>query len=101
MPVCPHIETSQLICKANQLTGFYMRATQSFNGLSEHFKFKQFADSDIYKRFKYIDSKKLFKNIDSKKSTDIDKILPNLVKTSDAALSKPLCGTIINSLLTG
>ena len=22
---CPHIETSQLICKANQLTGFYMR----------------------------------------------------------------------------
>ena len=24
---CPHIETSQLICTANQLTGFYMRAT--------------------------------------------------------------------------
>ena len=30
---CPHIETSQLICKANQLTGFYMRATLAFNGL--------------------------------------------------------------------
>ena len=23
----PHIETSQMICTANQLTGFYMRAT--------------------------------------------------------------------------
>ena len=30
---CPHIETSQLICCANQLTGFYMRATLAFNGL--------------------------------------------------------------------
>ena len=30
---CPHIETSQLICTANQLTGFYMRATLAFNGL--------------------------------------------------------------------
>ena len=33
MPVFPHIETSQLICKANQLAGFYMRATLAFNGL--------------------------------------------------------------------
>ena len=30
---CPHIETSQLICTANQLTGFYMRATLALNGL--------------------------------------------------------------------
>ena len=29
----PHIETSQLICFANQLTGFYMRAALAFNGL--------------------------------------------------------------------
>ena len=34
MPVLPHIETSQLICCANQLTGFCMRATLAFNGLS-------------------------------------------------------------------
>ena len=27
------IETSQLICAANQLTGFYMRATLTINGL--------------------------------------------------------------------
>ena len=33
---CPHIETSQLICCANQLTGFYMRATLAFNGLKEY-----------------------------------------------------------------
>ena len=31
---CPHIETSQLICTANQLTGFYMRATLALNGLN-------------------------------------------------------------------
>ena len=30
---CPHIETSQLISTANQLTGFYMMATLAFNGL--------------------------------------------------------------------
>ena len=30
---CPHIETSQLICTANQLTGFYTRATITLNGL--------------------------------------------------------------------
>ena len=33
---CPHIEISQLICYANQLTGFYMRATLAFNGLISH-----------------------------------------------------------------
>ena len=33
MPVLPHIETSQLICTADQLTGFYMRATLAFNAL--------------------------------------------------------------------
>ena len=27
------IETSQLICFANELTGFYMRRTLAFNGL--------------------------------------------------------------------
>ena len=31
---CPHIEASQLICCANQLTGFYIRATVAFNGLT-------------------------------------------------------------------
>ena len=30
---CPHIETSQLICAENQLTGFHMRATLALNGL--------------------------------------------------------------------
>ena len=30
---CPHIETSQLICTANQLTGFYMRATLAMNAI--------------------------------------------------------------------
>ena len=32
---CPHIETSQLICTANQLTGVYIRATATNNGLSK------------------------------------------------------------------
>ena len=30
---CNHIETSQLVCSANQLTGFYMMATLAFNEL--------------------------------------------------------------------
>ena len=30
---CPRIETSQLICCANQLTGFYMKKTMALNGL--------------------------------------------------------------------
>ena len=30
---CPQIETSHLICCANQLTGFYMKATMALNGL--------------------------------------------------------------------
>ena len=35
MPVCcPQVETIQLICCANQLTGFYMGATLVFNGLT-------------------------------------------------------------------
>ena len=29
-----HTETSQLICRANQLTGFYMMATLLFNELN-------------------------------------------------------------------
>ena len=31
---CRHIETSQLICSADQLIGFYMAATLTFNELS-------------------------------------------------------------------
>ena len=30
---CYHIETSKLICSANQLAGFYMMATTAFNDL--------------------------------------------------------------------
>ena len=40
----PHIETSQLICCANKLTGFYMRATLAFNGLTGLKKIKVFWD---------------------------------------------------------
>ena len=38
-----HIETSQLICSANQLTGFYMMGTLVVNGLNqpeEDYQFK-------------------------------------------------------------
>ena len=31
------METSQFICRANQLTGFYMTATMALNGLNKHF----------------------------------------------------------------
>ena len=35
---CLHIETSQSLCIANKLAGFYMRATPAFNGLNIHKK---------------------------------------------------------------
>ena len=38
---CPHIETSQLICFADQLTGFNMRTTLELNGLNEVFTTEQ------------------------------------------------------------
>ena len=34
---CHHIEPSQLICSASQLTGFYMMATLAFNELTKLF----------------------------------------------------------------
>ena len=33
----PHIETSQLICCTNQLTGLYMTATLAFTGLNKNY----------------------------------------------------------------
>ena len=36
---CHHIETSQLICPTNQLTGFYLMATLAFNELISNQKF--------------------------------------------------------------
>ena len=35
MPALPKTETNQLICIANQLTGFYMTAILALNGLSK------------------------------------------------------------------
>ena len=32
---CPQIESNQLICRANQLTGFYMMAKPALNGLNK------------------------------------------------------------------
>ena len=43
---CLHIETSQLVCCANQLTGFYWKATLAFNGLS--IKWCQYLNFDLY-----------------------------------------------------
>ena len=42
---CPHIETSQLICSANQLTCFYMRETLTFNELNEQNEVHRFTNS--------------------------------------------------------
>ena len=47
MPVLPHIETSQLICCANQLTGFCMGATLAFNGLMIFLLIRAIASLDI------------------------------------------------------
>ena len=43
--VVPHIETSQLICIANQLTGFYMRVRLAINGFMEFLHARHNANS--------------------------------------------------------
>ena len=49
---CPHMETSQLICFANKLTGFYMRATLAFTGLSvrsqKHARIRNVTSTESY-----------------------------------------------------
>ena len=45
--ICHHIESSsQLICRANQLTGFYKMATSAFNELIVIFTFTEFTEAD-------------------------------------------------------
>ena len=44
---CPHIETSQLVCSANQLTGFYMRETPTFNELNEQNEVHRFTNPPL------------------------------------------------------
>ena len=41
---CPHIETSQLICSANQLTGLYMKETLTFNELNKQDEVHRFTN---------------------------------------------------------
>ena len=43
----PHIETSQLICSANQLTGFYIRETLTFNELDEQNEVRRFTNPPL------------------------------------------------------
>ena len=38
---CHHVETSQLICAANQLAGFYMMTILAFNGLKSYLTIPQ------------------------------------------------------------
>ena len=46
---CHHIEISQLICRANQLTGFYMTVILAFNVLM----YQVFINNFVTKKLKY------------------------------------------------
>ena len=48
---CRHIKTSNLISSANQLTGFYIKATVVFNELNHFFKKVRQKIMDIILRF--------------------------------------------------
>ena len=48
-----HIETSQLICRANQLTGFYMRGAVRFFSESDHFEALYIKALKTFFRWKY------------------------------------------------
>ena len=45
---CHHIETSQLICRASQLTGFYVMATLALNDLKHFFNINSSSYSDVF-----------------------------------------------------
>ena len=49
---CPHLKTSQVICCANQLTGFYMRGTLALNGLKNHLQCISFEIQTQLRNFK-------------------------------------------------
>ena len=51
MPVLPHIETSQLISYANQLTDFYMRATLAGNRLITIFVNSLYTNEELIKEW--------------------------------------------------
>ena len=48
-----HIETSQLICRANQLSGFYMRGAVRFFSESDHFEALYIKALKTFFRWKY------------------------------------------------
>ena len=65
---CSHIETSQLICIANQLIGFYKRATLAFNWLtitkSENHTSATFSDISIFSHHSFDVSINYFQKAD-------------------------------------
>ena len=56
----PHIETSQLICTANQLTGFYMRATLALNWLTNRKNSAMYLTHFMPRLHSYIPEKSCF-----------------------------------------
>ena len=45
---CPQIESNQLICRANQLTGFYMMAKPALNGLNKVLARKEESNTKVH-----------------------------------------------------
>ena len=43
----PHVENSQLICSENELTGFYMTETLTFNELNEQNEVHRFTNPPL------------------------------------------------------
>ena len=88
---CPHIKTSQLVCYANQLTGFYMRTTLAFNGLKSN------NYGDTFKRLSISQSK--VQNYKVQKCTAEESLKPafagsrNLLKSSRSSRPGVFCKT--------
>ena len=75
---CPDIETSQLICCANQLTGFYMRAKLAFNGLINYLfmpKLRPFDESNSFLREATLKKEFIFSFFNELRNRKADKVV--------------------------
>ena len=72
---CPPIETSQLIYTANQLTGFYMRATLALNGLTFNLNLNLTSTQVPVKNLRLSFLRKIFSDYQSKTTLEKSSIL--------------------------
>ena len=79
-----------MICRANQLTGFYTMATLAFSELIYYNNLLQFNLLNLRALLQYQVQLLKVRKVSTKKAAGIDSILPKLVKLAAERLCQPL-----------